>query len=94
MMQGALQISILRITSQNAGSEVSIRVVLENGEHREQKSLVLTMEQYCEIKPMKGRIEEETYDLLCEARSPESSRNGALAARSRQRRRRGFAIWD
>ena len=56
---GAVRISILRITSQNAGSEVSVRVVLENGEHREQKSLLLTMEQYCEIKPQKGEISEE-----------------------------------
>lgn len=57
-------ISILRLTSQNSGSEVSVRVVLENGEHREQKSLLLTMEQYCEIKPPKGVISEEMYDRL------------------------------
>ena len=41
-----------------------VRVVFENGEHREQKSLLLTMEQYCEIKPQKGEISEETYDQL------------------------------
>ena len=62
-----LTISVLRLTSQNAGSEVSVRVVLENGEHREQKSLLLTMEQYCEIKPQKGVISEETYERLEEA---------------------------
>ena len=59
-----LTITVLRLTSQNAGAEVSVRVVLENGEHREQKSLLLTMEQYCEIKPQKGVISEETYERL------------------------------
>lgn len=59
-----MTITVLRITSQNAGSEVSVRVVLENGEHREQKSLLLTMDQYCEIQPQKGVITEETYDRL------------------------------
>ena len=59
-----LSITVLRITAQNAGSEVSVRVVLENGEHREQKSLLLTMEQYCEIQPQKGLITEETYERL------------------------------
>lgn len=59
-----MTIQIQRLTSQNAGSEVSVRILLENGEHREQKSLLLTMEQYCEIKPQKGIISEEMYDRL------------------------------
>lgn len=63
-MSTPVTISILRMTSQNSGSEVSVRVVLENGEHREQKSLLLTMEQYCELKPQKGVITEEMYDRL------------------------------
>ena len=59
-----LTISIIRLVLQNEGSEVSVRLLLENGEHREQKSLLITTEQYCEIKPQKGVISEETYDLL------------------------------
>ena len=59
-----MKITIQRLTSQNAGSEVMVRVLFENGEHREQKNLLLTMEQYCEIKPQKGEITEETYDRL------------------------------
>ncbi len=62
-----LKISIIRLVLQNEGSEVSVRLLLENGEHREQKSLLITTEQYCEIKPQKGVISEETYDLLEEA---------------------------
>ena len=67
MVKSPLTITVLRLTSQNAGAEVSVRVVLENGEHREQKSLLLTMEQYCEIRPQKGVISEETYERLEEA---------------------------
>ncbi len=59
-----MTVTVLRMMSQNAGSEVSLRIALENGEHREQKSLLITMEQYCELKPQKGQISEEMYDRL------------------------------
>lgn len=59
-----MKITVLRLTSQNAGSEVSVRLSLENGEHREQKSLLITMEQYCELQVQKGEITEETYDAI------------------------------
>ena len=59
-----LKISITRLIAQNATSEISIRLLLENGEHREQRSLLITMEQYCEIQPQKGEISEETFDRL------------------------------
>ncbi len=41
-----------------------LNMLIENGEQREQKNLILTMEQYCEIKPEKGNITEEMYDAL------------------------------
>lgn len=60
-------ITITRLRVQNASSEVQVQVVFENGEHREQKALLLTMEQYCELQPCKGRISEEDYDRLAHA---------------------------
>ncbi len=43
---------------------VQVQLLLENGEHQEQKSLILTVEQYCELHPSKGVISEEMYDQL------------------------------
>ncbi|MBQ9760735.1 MAG: RecX family transcriptional regulator [Clostridia bacterium] len=72
-----LKISITGLIAQNATSEISVRLLLENGEHREQKSLLLTMEQYCELRPQKGEISEETYDLLeCAAEECRAIRAG------------------
>ena len=62
-----LQITVRTLRAQNEGSEISVGIVLENGEHREQKSLLLTVEQYYELKPQKGPISEELYDRLEEA---------------------------
>lgn len=61
---GAIKILITRLRAQNSESEVAVQIVLENGEHREQKSLLLTMEQYCELMPVKGEISEEQYEEL------------------------------
>ncbi len=64
-----LHITIRSLRAQHDGSEILVGVVLENGEHREQKNLPLTMEQYCELKPARGEISEEMYDKLEEAAS-------------------------
>ena len=66
-MMHPMTVRIARLRVQNANSEVAVQVVFENGEHREQKSLLLTMEQYCEIKPVKGEISEEQYEALEQA---------------------------
>ena len=55
------------LRAQHEGAEVVVGVLLESGEYREQKSLPITAEQYYEIKPCKGMITEEQYDLLEEA---------------------------
>ncbi len=60
-------ITVRTLRAQNNGSEMAVGIVLDNGEHREQKSLVLTMEQYCEYRPSCGVIDEETYERLEEA---------------------------
>ena len=62
-----LTITVRSLRAQNDGAEVLVQVLLESGEHREQKSLPLTMEQYCDLKPARGIISEETYERLEEA---------------------------
>ncbi len=62
-----LTITVRSLRAQNDGAEVLVQVLLESGEHREQKSLPLTMEQYCDLKPARGVISEETYERLEEA---------------------------
>lgn len=62
-----LTITVRSLRAQHEGSEVLLQVLLENGEHKEQKSLILTTEQYCELKPTRGIISEEEYDKLEEA---------------------------
>ena len=59
-----LTITVRALRAQHDGAEVLVQVLLENGEHREQKSLPLTMEQYCEIKPQRGVISEEAYERI------------------------------
>lgn len=59
-----MTITVRALRAQHDGAEVLVQVLLDNGEHREQKSLPLTMEQYCEIKPQKGLITAETYERL------------------------------
>ena len=59
-----LTITVRSLRAQHDGAEVQVQVLLENGEHREQKSLLLTMEQYCELRPVKGQISEELYDRM------------------------------
>lgn len=59
-----LTITVRALRAQHDGAEVQVQVLLESGEHREQKTLVLTTEQYCELKPSKGEISEELYEHL------------------------------
>ena len=64
LIDGGFCIRITRLRVQNSESEVAVQIVFENGEHREQKSLLLTMDQYCELRPVKGEISEEQYEEL------------------------------
>ena len=65
--QEPVTITVRSLRAQHDGAEILIRVMLESGERREQKSLPLTVEQYYELKPMRGVISEEQYELLEEA---------------------------
>lgn len=64
--QGML-IRIRSLRVQHEGAEVSVGIVITCGEHREQKNLPITTEQYCELKLSVGEISEELYDRLEEA---------------------------
>lgn len=70
---GRLVIRVRNLRVQHDGAEVSVGIVIECGEHREQKALVIRTEQYCELKPTVGEITEEIYErleaaaLLCSA---------------------------
>lgn len=62
-----LTITIRALRAQHEGAEMLVQLLLENGEHQEQKSLVITTEQYCEFNLTKGIIDEETYERIEEA---------------------------
>ncbi len=61
---GELTITVRALRAQHEGAEVMVQILIENGEQKEQKSLLLTMEQYCDFKVQKGRISEEMYERL------------------------------
>ena len=74
-----LTITVRALRAQHEGAEMLVQLLLENGEHQEQKSLVITTEQYCELNLTRGPITEETYEkieeaseLCCALRSGES----------------------
>ena len=62
-----LTITVRALRAQHEGAEMLVQLLLENGEHQEQKSLVITTEQYCEFKLTRGLISEEVYEQLEEA---------------------------
>ena len=65
--QGGMTVTVRSMHAQNDGAEILVRVILEDGEHREERRLLLTMEQYCELRPTRGVISEELYDRMEEA---------------------------
>lgn len=60
-------VTVRSLHAQNDGAEIALRILLENGEHREEKRLILTTEQYYEIKPTRGVISEELYERIEDA---------------------------
>ncbi len=62
-----LTITVRTLRAQSEGAEMLLQLLIEDGEHREYKNLVLTTEQYCELKPQRGRISEAFYERLEEA---------------------------
>ena len=62
-----LTITVRALRAQHDGAEMLVQLLLENGEHQEQKSLVITTEQYCEFNLTRGPITEEIYEKIEEA---------------------------
>lgn len=62
-----LSITVRALRAQHEGAEMLVQLLLENGEHQEQKSLVITTEQYCEFNLTRGPITEEVYEQIEEA---------------------------
>jgi len=62
-----ITVTVRSLRAQHDGAEILVGVVLESGEYREQKNLPVTVEQYYELKLVRGVISEEQYDLLEEA---------------------------
>lgn len=62
-----LTITVRALRAQHEGAEMLVQLLLENGEHQEQKSLVITTEQYCEFNLTRGQISEELYEQIEEA---------------------------
>ena len=59
-----MKITVRALYAQHEGSLITVCVVLESGERREERRLPIMTEQYCEIKPKKGEITEEMYDRI------------------------------
>ena len=63
-MADSLRITVRALRAQHDGAEVQVQILIEDGTHCEQKSILLTMEQYTELKPRRGLISEEAYEAL------------------------------
>lgn len=59
-----LTVSVRNLRAQNGGSEISVTVVIGNGENSETRTLVISTEQYCELNLQKGQISEEQFEQL------------------------------
>ncbi len=66
-VSSGLTVTLRAIRSCHEGAEVALSIRLEDGEHSESRTLMLTMEQYLELKPIKGPLDEETFERLEEA---------------------------
>ena len=62
-----MRIEIRSISALNAGAEISLAVMLSDGENSEKRSLVLLARQFAALRPEKGEISEEHFDTLSEA---------------------------
>ena len=61
---GEIVITIQSLRAINDGASVAMRLLLDNGEQREEKRLVIGTEQYCDLKPRCGRISLDLYEQL------------------------------
>ena len=62
--ENGIAITLLSLCAVNDGASVALKLLLENGEQREEKRLLLSTEQYCELKPRRGALTVEQYEQL------------------------------
>lgn len=60
----SVSIEIRSLRAKSDGSGILVSVVIGNGSESETRSLPLTMEQYCDLKPAKGSITAEQFERL------------------------------
>ena len=60
----SLRITVRALRAQHEGAEVLVQILVEDSAHCEQKSILLTTEQYSELKPRRGEISQEEYEAL------------------------------
>ena len=63
-LSNGLSITLTSLRAQNEGAEVVLLFRIESGEHSEQKRLIISTEQYGEIKPKRGEVTPEEFDKL------------------------------
>lgn len=63
-LSNGLSITLTSLRAQNEGAEVVLLFRIESGEHSEQKRLIISTEQYGEIKPKRGEVTPEVFDVL------------------------------
>lgn len=63
----SVKITLSRFRARNDGAEIEVTVLLESGEHREEKCLTVSAEQYYDLKLCKGEISRSVYERLEEA---------------------------
>ncbi len=59
-----LRITVRSLRAQHDGAEIQVQLLIEDGVHCEQKSVLLTPEQYTELKPRRGEISQDAYEAL------------------------------
>lgn len=59
-----MNVTITSISALNGGSEVALTVRIEEGEHFETRRLVLLARQYAELRPEKGDIDCDKFEVL------------------------------
>ena len=61
---GTLKLFVRSIQARNNGAHIAVSVSVEDGEHCENRSFLLTAGQYCELNLKKGELSEEAFERL------------------------------
>ncbi len=59
-----VSVRILSLRAQNEGSEIAVRIELAAEDANEVRKLIISAEQYCEMKLTKGEIDRDLFDRL------------------------------